>query len=180
MPLLFAAVVLAAYFFIPWTDVGQAIAPSPALSDELQSTYDGLTLSHQDPVLGFSVRYPLGYPLESVEGQTVAFYASSPSGVSEMFFWSAVDDDPSPSELKDAAADLDAQLLSERKIRVDGKEALRLEYAMAADQVGEPARLIQGLIPCGNYSLYLSAVIPDTLAQDKDLADYTLSTARCG
>ncbi len=181
-PLVFAAVVLTAYLVFSGTDVGSAISSlnEPTLSESVRETYEPLTLQYRDPIRGYSIRYPVGYPLEATDGESAAFYAAGPNGISEMFLWTATEETASRQDLQFAADEVDAQLVSESSVTIDGRKSLRLEYTVAADQIGESARLVQGWIPCGNYSLHLVAMIPDSLAQDKDLADYTLYTARCG
>ena len=183
LPLLFAAAVLTAFFFVDLSQLSNPLdsfSQTPDNSVQLAEKYGPLTLAYQDPILGFSFRYPIGYPLEVQEGVSATFYASGPNGISEAFYWLVANETYSVDDLKDAAAELNGELVSMRKIDVDGKNALRLQYALPAAEVGEPAQLIQGWIPCGNYSLYLSAIIPQSLSDDVDLADYTLTTARCG
>lgn len=184
LPLLFAAAVLGLYFFAGGAQWAQTFAsnlvPAPGLTPELSARFDNLTIPYVDPALGFSVRYPVGYPLDAPDGDSVSFYAPGPTGVSEAFVFQAVKPDYGADDLKAAAADLSADLRSQQTVTVDGRPALRLLYDLPADQVGEKAQLLQGLVPCGNYSLFLAATVPQSLHDDVALADYALYTARCG
>lgn len=181
LPLLFAAAILALalVFGVPSIGSGFSLIPPESMPSGLSEKYDAATLSFTDPELGYSLRYPTGYPLEVQDGQTVVFYAPDADGVSETFFWQALNETTSLVELKEAAAQLDGRLLSEKTVRVDGQNAWRLEYVLPVGQIGVPAHLIQGYVPCGNFSLYLAATIPDSLSGDLALADYALYSARC-
>ncbi len=180
LPLVFAAAVLFAYFF---TDLGQwssslatGIA-SPAISYE----YDNVTLSYTDPIRGYSIRYPTGYPLQSEDGQGVLFFAPGPSGLSESFVFRVANETYSSEELQDIALEeLQVTPLSQTERTVQGRRILRLQYLIPEDELGEPLHIVQGLVPCSGYSLYFVASIPETLKDDLNLADYSLYTARCG
>ncbi|MBI2445936.1 hypothetical protein HYV43_06110 [Candidatus Micrarchaeota archaeon] len=181
LPLVFAAAVLFAYFFTdlgPWSS--ELLSPASttvSYSDE----YESHSLAFTDAVRGYSIRYPVGYPLEVEDGKTALFFAPGPSGLSETFVFQVVNGTYTLEELKDIAFDeLAVPPDSETVQTVDGRRILRLQYRIAPDEFGETLHMVQGLVPCGDYSLYFVASIPESLKDDISLADYSLYSAKCG
>ncbi len=178
--LLGIAAVLALLLFSITGAKDTVVPPAPeempiALADQ----YDSLTIAYSNPERGYSVRYPVGYPIESIIGGGVSFYSVGPSGMAETFVFNPVSSNFTALNLKDAAADLDARIVSEGFVSANGKKAVRIEYVVPSDQWGEELRLVQGLVPCDGYSLLFVASIPESLRDDVSLADYSLYTAKC-
>ncbi len=182
IPLLFAAAVLFAFFF---TDLGQwpaslFNAPSDVPAN-LAETYEPLSLTYVDPVHGFSVRYPLGYPLQADDGQTVTFFAPGPSGLSESYVFQVVNESYSAKELESIGVEeFQVDPVSMQTVSVSGRPIIRLQYLIPPEHFGESLHIVQALVPCGTYSLYFVASIPDSLRDDVALADYSLYSAQCG
>lgn len=182
IPLVFAAAVLFAFFFFDWKQLATPFSDGTGrMPVELSEKFEPLTISFTDPIRGYSVRYPVGYPLQAEDGQSVTFFALGPSGLSETFVFQVVNDSYSAEELETIGTEeFQVKPESVQSLSVSGKKIIRIQYLIPKDQFGEPLYMVQGFVPCGNYSLYFVASIPDSLKDDLDLADYSLYSAQCG
>lgn len=149
------------------------------LEPQSVAAYEPLTIPYTDPVLGFTVRYPVGYIVDAIEGEHIHFFAAGPTGFSEDFLFQATNQSLSFIDLRQIALDVGANPVSETRVDANGKTALRLEAELPGDDLLESETLVLGLVPCNEYRLYLTAVIPDSLSDDVALADYVLQTAQC-
>lgn len=149
------------------------------LPAESIATYEPLTIQYTDPVLGFSVRHPIGYVVDSIDGEHVHFFASGPGELSEDFLFKTTNETLSFKDLREIALEIGANPVREDQVQVNGKTALRLQAVLPGDELLESGHLILGAVPCPEYRLYFTAVIPNSLSDDVALADYVLQTATC-
>ncbi|MBI5036444.1 hypothetical protein HZC09_03800 [Candidatus Micrarchaeota archaeon] len=172
-------VLLAGLYLFPQAPSAVFSSAVEQVTPEQIGAYEQYLITYADPILNFSLRYPKGYVAESVEGQAFVFYSPSPSGYSESFIISAVNDTSEDLEAAITEEYEGAKKTSQARVSANSKTVERRHYSIPPTEGLEEMHLVQSLVPCSNYSLYYLAVIPDSVKEDVGLADYILTSLSC-
>ncbi|MEM0475982.1 MAG: hypothetical protein QW343_04290 [Candidatus Norongarragalinales archaeon] len=145
-------------------------------------------VSFTHPLLGYVVKYPIGYNavLDEEDGITFTAWANSPVSASEVITVRAGDKEFTEQNFKDAATSFPAEeFVSAYRGTLNAKRIYLLTVKKDSEATTDKIIVRNAFFPdCKaldgtRYTAVVTVAIPQLLSEDLDLADYIIYSFKC-
>ncbi len=156
-----------------------------------ETAYKDRLLNYTDPVYGFSLRYPIGYYVQSdpEPGVRLRLSADVPFSSSEVIDFAASNDTFTDTDFDAIVRAYAPQAITfTRRDSINGRIAFQLGANMTSEYTNENLLVRQLFLQCsgenaepgvGSYWLAITALVPSSVAADLIFVDYLAYRVSC-